>query len=111
MGKLVSLSLKKKRAAAIYISIKPFKVKFHTSRQTNVDLLTIDSPEDIKCAPIINSLALKQIIIYHNMYPDSGLIAVSFPRKTSQHIRFKIRFLVNPKHIIYLQEIFGEGMQ
>ena len=54
-------------------SINPFKVKFLTSRQTNNDLLITNSPEDIKCAPVINSLALKQIIIYHNMYPDSGL--------------------------------------
>jgi len=66
MVKLVSLSLKKKGRLR-YIIINPFKVKFHTSRQTSIDLLTIDSPEDIKCAPIINSLALKQIIIYHNM--------------------------------------------
>jgi hypothetical protein len=81
-GKISVIEPEKKRAATIHISINPFKVKFQTSRQTNDDLLTIDSPEDIKCVPIINSLALKQMIIYHNMYSDSGLISVSFPRKT-----------------------------
>ena len=111
MGKLASLSLEKKGRLRYNISINPFKVKFLTSRQTSIDLLITNSPEDIKCAPVINSLALKQMIIYHNMYPDSGINSVSFPRKTSQHIRFKIRFQVNPKHIIYLQEIFGKGMQ
>ena len=56
MGKLASLSLKKKGG---YDTFKhnPFKVKFRTSRQTNNDLLITNSPEDIKCAPVINSLA------------------------------------------------------
>jgi hypothetical protein len=51
MGKLASLSLKKKGGCDIY-KHKPFKVKFRTSRQTINDLFITNSPEDIICSPI-----------------------------------------------------------
>lgn len=51
MGKLASLSLKKKGGCDIY-KPKPFKVKFRTSRQTRNDLLITKSTEDLKCSPM-----------------------------------------------------------
>ena len=87
--------------------------KTTTMQQTVIQLhrTIMKAVKEKNGAPLHESLKNDFIFTSAPIIHSGGVSLLVVVAETTQYICFKIGFLVYPKHIIYLQEVFGKVMQ